>query len=73
MSNELLIKKVRVRVTFAICWTFAGTYLFFYPVNDQNWFIQNGWWLCFIIGFINLFQMNFLIRQIKNESKNDSD
>ena len=73
MSKELLIKKVRVRLTFAIGWTFAGTYLFFYPINDQNWFTQNGWWLCFILGFFNLAQMNFLTRQVKNESKTDSD
>ena len=73
MSNELLMKKVRVRLTFAIGWTFAGTYLFFYPLNDQNWFAQNGWWLCFILGFINLAQMNSLTRQVKNESKTDSD
>ena len=73
MSKELLIKKVRVRLTFAIGWTFAGTYLFFYPINDQNWFAQNGWWLCFMLGFINLIQMNFLTRQVRNESKTDSD
>ena len=73
MSKELLMKKVRVRLTFAIGWTFAGTYLFFYPLSDQNWFAQNGWWLCFILGFINLAQMNALTRQVKNASKTDSD
>ncbi len=73
MSNELLIKKVRVRVTFAICWTFAGIYLYLYPVDDPNWIIQNGWWLCFIIGFINLVEMNFLIRRIKSGPGTESD
>ena len=73
MSTELLVKKVRVRMIFAICWTFAGTYLFFYPLSDQSWFAQNGWWLCFILGFFNLVQMKFLIRQAKNESKTDGD
>ncbi|MEM7561867.1 MAG: hypothetical protein AAF353_02325 [Pseudomonadota bacterium] len=73
MSNELLKKKMRVRMTFAICWTFAGTYLYLYPVDDPSWFIQNGWWLCFIIGFINLVQMNFLTRKIKSGTSADSD
>ena len=73
MSTELLVKKIRVRMIFAICWTFGGTYLFFYPLDDQSWFAQNGWWLCFILGFFNLVQMNFLIRQAKNESKTDGD
>ena len=73
MSDDLLKKKARVRFAFAICWTFAGLYLLLYPIDDPSWFFRNGWWLCFLIGFINLIQMNFLNRKIKNESTTDSD
>lgn len=73
MSIELLQKKVRMRMIFAICWSFGGLYLLLYPIDDPSWFIQNGWWLCFLIGFINLVQMNILNRQIKNASTTDGD
>ena len=72
MPNELLVKKIRARVIFGIGWFFGGTYLFFFPMDNSNWIAQNGWWLCFLVGFVNLIELFFLVRRSSREAKTDS-